>query len=166
MAGMAARRGANVPDEQPCSKCKRLLPPYATRCDTCGAIQAGNTLAVKSGVFSRVAPAHLRQSADEMLAGLIADLGGEENLTTLQRGYCHKLRDLEIIARGLASDLANRGLVTAGGKSRSSLDRYLAVLRCWDGLAQRLGLERRARDVGLTLDAYKAFHERGQGEQS
>ena len=134
-------------ETRPCSKCKRPLPSYATRCDTCGAAQPGNQIALRTGTFAQIPPAHLRASADEMLAGVITDLGGESELTTLQRAYAHKLRDCEVIARGLAADLASRGLMTAGGKPRASIDRFLAVLRTWDVLAQRLGLERRERDV-------------------
>lgn len=59
----------------------------------------------------------------------------------------HRLTELETVARLLASDLAQRGLLTAKGRVRSSVSKWLEVLDRWDRFAQRIGVDRRPRQV-------------------
>ena len=45
-------------------------------------------------------------------AQVVTDLGGEGELSALERAYVAKLRDLEVTQRLLMADIAYRGLVT------------------------------------------------------
>jgi len=97
-----------------------------------------------------VVPADVRQSADDVLAGVIADKGGLQNLTTLKREYVHQVRNLRVMMDLIASHLVRNGVTTQDGRVRSALTKYLEVFDRFDKCAQRLGLEREAREA-LTL---------------
>ncbi len=102
-------------------------------------------------------PTELRQSADEFQAQVVADLGGLDTLTAIERGYVAKLVDTEIRIRLHMREIHRRGgpVVPQNGKPWPSDERLDSLTYLWDRLAMRLGLSRRERPV-LTLHEYLA----------
>jgi hypothetical protein len=98
-------------------------------------------------------PDLLRQTVEQFRESVIADRGGVSELSTLELGYIQHLSNMETVARLLASDLASRGLMTAKGRVRGTLLKWLEVVGTWDRLAQRIGTDRRPRGVA-SLSAY------------
>ena len=113
--------------------------------------------ALKSGVFSAAVkrgdvPTDLRQSIDEFRVGLISDRGGASELSTVEAGYIARLCDVEVCCRLLQNDLVTRGVFTVKGRVRSTYDRFLTTIGTWDKLAQRVGADRRAKQVPSLQD--------------
>jgi hypothetical protein len=100
-------------------------------------------------------PDVLRQTVDEFRQAIIADRGGDAELSTLEHGYARRIGEVEAVLRLLASDLAKRGLFTPRGRVRNTYGRWLEGLAAWDRLAQRIGTARRSRTVP-TLHDYLA----------
>ena len=71
---------------------------------TDGRFVAGNQVARQSGVFAVQHPPALREAADAFALRVVADLGGEAELSTLERAY---------VTRGRAGDL-QRALLLGG----------------------------------------------------
>jgi hypothetical protein len=132
-------------------------PMHAGRCER-GHGMRGNQLHRTHGAYSfrdrgdRAVADTLRQSADEMAAGIIADKGGVENLTTIQREFINQLRNLRIMADLLAHDLVARGLHTKGGRVRSSHGKLLETLDRLYRFAQAIGPGREPRQVPSLAD--------------
>jgi hypothetical protein len=97
----------------------------------------------------------LQQSIAEFRSGIISDLGGSSELTTIVGGYIRRLCDVEVALRLLQNDLVTRGLFTPKGRVRSTYQRLLETIGTWDRLAQRLGTERKARPLTFA-DAVRA----------
>ena len=118
-----------------------------------GTMRDGNQKARKHGVHafeargSAALPADLRVSVDEFRAQVISDRGGVDNLTAIEGGYIRRLTELETVARLLTSDLAQRGLFTPRGRVRGTFSRWLETLDRWDRYSQRVGSDRRARQI-------------------
>lgn len=137
--------------------------PHATTAGMCAAghFIVGNQARRTHGLYSfrdqgdRAIPADLRMSADEMLAGILADKGGAENLTTLKRGYAQQARTFHVMMDLVGNELVRNGLTTKSGRVRSAVTKYLEIFDRFDKCAQRLGLEREARQVP-SLSAYLA----------
>jgi hypothetical protein len=99
-----------------------------------------------------VVPPDVRMTADDMLAGIIADKGGAKNLTTLKRELAQQARNFRVMLDLILHDLVRNGVTTKGGRVRSAVSKYLEIFDRFDKVAQRLGLERDARDT-LSLTA-------------
>jgi hypothetical protein len=99
-----------------------------------------------------VVPADVRLSADDFLKGIIADKGGASNLSTFKREYAQRARDLRVMLDLILQELVRNGLTTKGGRVRSAVSKYLEIFDRFDKVAQRLGLERDAREA-LSLTA-------------
>jgi hypothetical protein len=116
-----------------------------------GTLRVGNRAAETHGVYSsrrREPPADpLRPSLDDFTAGILSDLGGVGEISTITRGYVSQLQNAEIVVRLLTSDFAQRGLFTPRGRVRSSYSKLVQAILLWDRLAQRLGAERRPKHV-------------------
>ena len=97
-------------------------------------------------------------TADELMAGIVSDLGGESELSTLERSYVRKIADLEITIRLATADIARAGLLTPGGRVRDTYSALLAGIDRFDRLAMRLGLKRRTKPA-QTLAEVLAAHE-------
>jgi hypothetical protein len=97
-------------------------------------------------------PADVRMTADDMLAGIIADKGGANNLTTLKRELAQQARNFRVMLDLILHDLVRNGVTTKGGRVRSAVSKYLEIFDRFDKVAQRLGLERDAREA-LSLTA-------------
>ena len=94
-----------------------------------------------------VVPPDVRLTADDMLAGIIADKGGANNLTTLKREYAQQARHFRVMLDLILHDLVRNGVTTKGGRVRSAVSKYLEIFDRFDKVAQRLGLERDAREA-------------------
>jgi hypothetical protein len=127
-------------------------------CGQCRSFLRANQVARRTGIYARQQPADLRLSADDLMAGIVSDLGGTDELSTLQTAYVRKLADIEITIRLLTSDIAAHGLLTPGGRVRDVYDKLLAGLGVFDRYAQRIGLERRARKVGNIAEQLADLH--------
>jgi hypothetical protein len=127
-------------------------PTHAGICEK-GHAMRGNQLHRVHGLYSfrdrgdRAIPADLRTSADEMLAGIVADKGGAENLTTLKREYAQQVRTLRVMLDLIGNHLVQNGLTTPKGRIRSAVSKYLEVFDRFDKAAQRLGVERESKQV-------------------
>ena len=119
---------------------------------------AGPGVAAKHGVRSFQihgdAALEERQKATRrsFIDEVIADRGGESELTAIERSRIKRLSELDIIASMIASDLAKRGLFTTRGPIRSSLDKWLSVLTTFDRYAEKVGAERRPKSVQSLSD--------------
>ena len=138
---------AEAPEARHQAWCQATVPAGADRCPRCGVWQLGNQGPRQSGIYARNQPADLRMTADELVDGIVSDLGGPTELSTLEKSYARKLGDTEILLRLLAADIARRGLFTPGGRVRDSYDKFLAGVQVFDRLGQRLGLKRRQKQV-------------------
>jgi hypothetical protein len=118
-----------------------------------GHAMEGNQLRRTHGVRSfeergaAALPDVLRQTVEEFREAVIRDRGGMDELSTLEAAYVRRLSEVETVARLLASDLASRGLMTPRGRVRGTFSRWLECLDRWDRLAQRVGTDRRGRQV-------------------
>jgi hypothetical protein len=132
-----------------CSACGERSRAGVFQCVKCGRWLPGNQAARELGLYARNQPADLRESVDTLAAGIVADRGGESELTTLERAYVGRLADVEITLRLIAADIAARGLLTPAGGVRNVYDKFLAGIDRWDRLAQRLGLGRHAKRLNV-----------------
>jgi hypothetical protein len=98
---------------------------------------------------------------DALREGVIADRGGESELSTLEHSYIEKLGDIDVTIRLLTRDIATNGLLMPSGRVRDVYDKLLAGLAAFDRYAQRIGLERRAKHIDLA--AAFAAQERDRG---
>ena len=118
-----------------------------------GTLRPGNANATKHGIYSAARrDVYERVDIPEFVNGIISDIGGE--FTTIERGYIDTLRDLEITKRMLIAHLSREGIFTKRGRVRSAYDKLLATVVVWDRIAQRIGVERRARHID-PLDALR-----------
>lgn len=134
-------------DAKTCAKCGASHASTRTQCDKCGSFLTGNLAAKTHGLFVTQQPPELKAHVDDFVAGVVADLGGASEMTTLKRGYVQKLGELELTISLLVEDIARRGLLTPTGHVRSTYPALLTALATFDRLAQRIGLERRAKHI-------------------
>jgi hypothetical protein len=139
-----------------CARCQTSNAADDAVCVSCRSFLPANQLQRKTGIYSRQPPPpEIREKADELRAGVIADRGGLSELTTLELSYVEKLGDLDVTIRLITHDIAVNGLMTPGGNVRAVYDKLLAGLAAFDRYAQRIGTERRSRTVN-PLDAVRA----------
>lgn len=112
-----------------------------------GRLLPGNQARRTVGLYARQQPAGLREGVQDFAAGVIADLGGASELSTLEKAYVGRLGDVETTLRLLMDDIQRRGLLTHSGGVRRVYDELLSGIDRWDRLAQRLGLRRRAKQA-------------------
>jgi hypothetical protein len=153
-----------------CARCGAgRHPTYADICAK-GHALPGNQLHRTHGAYSfrdrgdRSVTETLRQSADDMAAGIIADKGGVENLTTLQREFINQLRNLRIMADLLAHDLVARGLHTKSGRVRSSHSKLLETLDRLYRFGQAIGPGREPRQVADVYEYLRKVPEAASSE--
>jgi hypothetical protein len=166
--------GAEVATETPPPICAcGATEQHAVDAHRCarGHALPGNQLHRVHGAYSfrdrgeRTVPADFRTSADDMLAGIIADKGGAENLTTLKREYAQQVRNLRVMLDLIGNYLVRNGLTTPRGRVRTAVNKYLEVFDRFDKAAQRLGLERDARPVP-TLNEFLEARASGKSHDS
>lgn len=152
--------GTEAATETPPPVCRCGAGPHSTHVGICakGHAMRGNQLHHVHGMYSfrdrgdRAVPTDLRTSADDMLAGIVADKGGAEAMTTLKREYAQQVRTLRVMLDLIGNYLVRNGLTTPRGRIRSAVNKYLEVFDRFDKAAMRLGLEREARQVPSLAD--------------
>jgi hypothetical protein len=140
-----------------CIRCGNTIEDGADQC-ACGSFGPRNQVARKEGFRAVHHPPDLRMTSEELVSGVVSDLGGDSELSTLERSYVRKLGDLEITIRLATSDIARAGMLTPGGRVRDSYTALLSGIDRFDRLAMRLGLKRRAKPAA-TLAEVLAAHE-------
>lgn len=108
-------------------------------------------------------PDVLRQTVEEFREAVLSDRGGSAELSTLEAAYVRRLSEAETVARLLAADLASRGLFTPKGRVRNTFQRWTEAVSLWDRLAQRVGVDRRARTVPSLRDYLHQAQATGEG---
>lgn len=84
------------------------------------------------------------------LAAIRADLGGEDALTHVKAALVERFVFLEAVLQKLEHDIATN----ANGNTADLLGKWIQGVNSLQGLAQRIGLERRAREAVTDLDSY------------
>ena len=151
--GTALPNFPNVAGRKTCRSCGLENAADADTCARCRKALVGNRLAVTSGIYAVQKPAGVVEDVEELKAAIVTDLGGESELTTLERAYVGHLGDVEVTLQLLMQDIEARGLLTPVGGVRRVYDQLLSGIDRWDKLAQRLGLKRRTKRVP-TIDEY------------
>jgi len=83
---------------------------------------------------------------------VISDQGGTSEISTIMESYTEKLADIDILVRLMTADIATNGLFTPSGKVRDVYDKLILGLAAFDRYAQRIGLDRRPKQLN-PLDA-------------
>ncbi len=149
-------------DGKVCRPCGTVNAADANACVRCHKILAGNRLAVTTGIYAQHHPADLRERVDRFAADVVADLGGADELSTLERAYIGRLADVEMMLRLLAQDIAEKGLMTPAGSVRRSYEQLLAGVDRWDRLAQRLGMRRRPKAIASAQEIIAQHRDGGR----
>lgn len=152
MTPFATNGQASEPSPEPveCARCGHVGEPVGKgQCSSCRCWLPGNSAALVHGrrryEDTGLLPPDLRDYLDSFEAEVVADLGGEAELSTIQRGLVSALRGLEA-SRLLLLDFALRaGSETKRG--RDALSEHGATVDRWVRLARVLGLRRKPREV-------------------
>jgi hypothetical protein len=144
----APRRPTDAPEPGP-SDSPPPAGPEATRPDVAGRdartgrFVAGNQQRRTHGLSKShrqgESPDPGRQA--ERLAAIVRDLGGAENVSSLQLALAEQASHLLTLAEFLAADHMKRGMLTPRGRLRPTFDAYLKVCDRIDRLVQRLGID-------------------------
>ena len=92
----------------------------------------------------------LGRAVHECYQAVVADLGGEEALSTIKRAHVRRYVTLESMLAGIECRALAGEEVDAGS--------WTQLLNSWLGVAGRLGLERRARNVRTLREHLEAAH--------
>lgn len=118
-----------------------------------GAEQHGAVTLERRGTDVVLTP-ELRSALEEFRAGVLSDLGGDDNLTMLERGLVDRICEIQAICCHLAADVARRGVLTPRGRQRSSVGTLYAGIDRYQRLSAQLGLKRRAKEITDTIQDY------------
>jgi hypothetical protein len=116
----------------------------------------GNTLNLRTGLRSAL----LLDQPDvaawhrEQVHAITTDLGGEAELSALQRATVREVARLEVILAALGHELLDGGVLTPKGAMRAATVVYLQVLDRFVKVAATVGLQRRAKPID-PLDAVR-----------
>ncbi len=110
--------------------------------------QLGNKDALVHGGYSRQVQEDMRPWVTEVLAQVVADKGGMENLTELQRQAIeHGLGPLLAVMKSTGQDIVANHALSAKGKARAVVGAHQRALDRFVKLAQLIGLDRTPRQV-------------------
>jgi hypothetical protein len=156
------RSDAATSDDVFCSSCGTAAKRGTRRCvnRSCGVFLRRNPgRPQESGVvaFRRhgviALPDDIRAEHDRVRAQVYADQGGESECTEVKKKIIDRFVQVDTIVNLLINDVATRGLLTAKGRARSSVDQLFRAIDRFVRLSEKIGLERQARKVGpQTLD--------------
>jgi hypothetical protein len=105
-------------------------------------------------------PAELREQHETFKSAIYADLGGEDELTTIAKSAVENLAQVKTLQNLFLAEIARRGIVTQKGKVRSVVEAFFKATDRHDRLARLLGLERRTKRVTAgTIEEYLAAAE-------
>jgi hypothetical protein len=129
------------------------LPTNAQR-DGRGRLLPGNTLALRTGLYSERSQAEYQDEVDRFLAASLADDGGVAEVSTRRRTVHEYRARVDRRIRMLDAALEARGLFDCRGRLRvawiSKLESLIATARALDSL---LGLDRRQRPIRSLSEA-------------
>lgn len=135
--------------------------------DARGRVGAGNELALKHGTrrFQQkgIAPDDIVDQVADIQQQIVTDLGGATELSELERGVVRRLGETETLLQLFIRDFEMRGVITARGRTRTTVLTFLQTLDRWERLTQRLGLKRRTKRVP-TIDEFIRQREQPAGE--
>jgi hypothetical protein len=140
--GVQERRMHAVEHEQP----EPPQPPTDER------NPAGTGLAWR-GLYNLL-PTDVQVEMEEFKNELIADLGGEAELSALKKQYVKMLAQSVCVRDLFIRDLQARGLLTLKGKMRSTVEGLFKAIDRTDKLAQRIGLERKLKKVPTSIEEF------------
>jgi ribosomal protein L40E len=132
-----------------CSRCRTENSSDAEVCSACRSFLPRNQVARITGIYARYQPPDMTAEIDTFKSGVISDRGGESELSTLEHAYVDKLGDIDRTIRLLTYDIAVNGLLMPSGRVREVYEKLLAGLAAFDRYAQRIGMERRAKQIDL-----------------
>ena len=99
----------------------------------------------------------------ERRAAIMADLGGEQQLSQLQRDLIERYIELDTVASWLGGHLVAEGPLTAKGRTRAALSAYVTVVDRIQRVGAALGVARRPKTVP-DLTAYLASRQADLGD--
>lgn len=122
-----------------------------------GTFGEGNTAAMKHGLTSLQLLDHpdIRAWHQARVEAIVADLGGEAELSALQQGLVREVARLEVVVAALGDDLLEHGAITGKGATRAATNVWLAGLDRYARLAGQLGLSRRTKQVTTFSEAVR-----------
>jgi hypothetical protein len=120
--------------------------------DARGRFAPGHRVSLRDGSQSarsayELAPAIAEQIAEKE-RGIVADLGGGDNIATVRRELITRFLQASVIADDLGANIVAHGVLTTKGRTRAAVTTYLQVLDRLHRLATAIGLERRPKPVG------------------
>ena len=131
-----------------CSRCGSDVPP-ATKCERCGCFLPGNEANLRHGLrryqSNGTLPAELASDIEVFRDQLIADQGGDGEMTAIRAGTVGKLVDLEVGCRLLMAEVVRRKIDSKPGKAAYGM--LLNSLHRWHRFALSLGMNRRTHRV-------------------
>jgi hypothetical protein len=143
-------------------KCGQSNAPGSKHCGKCGKWLPRNTGAETVGIctYERrgLIPDKVRDHEHAFRAQIVADLGGEENITAIAGAYVRHLVHLSVIIELLTDFLRVNGPLTPRGKQRSATTSLISALAAFDRQASRLGLQRRTKHISNSVEAYLRQH--------
>lgn len=132
-----------------CERCQTDNAANASQCSACGCFLRGNQSAVSHGLYRYrdrgTLPPNLKVSVDEFREQLILDQGGLDGLSAVRAGLLRLLVDAEVGRRLMMNMVIARGAESKSG--RAAYDRLLATIDRWLRIAEKLGVERKPREV-------------------
>jgi hypothetical protein len=131
--------------------------------------QKGNTAALKHGLRSKRAQLGLLPGQEDLRAMLSSrrqrlhdEEGGTPDMKLLLEDWLERYQRVWILATTLESRIEQEGIVTGKGRTRATVTLYLSLVDRLNKMAERLGFERKAKQVP-SLEAF--LQQREQGEQ-
>jgi len=154
---------AELPASGPICKCGAAWHPDGDRC-VLGHPRPGTpgpalTHGARSLQVRLALLAECRLALAERRNGILADLGGPEDLSVIRTDMVERYLETSLLAEWLGGNLLAEGALTAKGKARAAATLYLSVLDRLSRLASTLGLERRQKRVDLAV-AFRDEQER------
>jgi hypothetical protein len=99
-----------------------------------------------------------RAALAERRAGILADLGGAENVSTIKSDLVERYLELQVVGDWLGGNLLAEGVMTTKGKTRAATTLFLSVVDRLERLGKTIGLERRERDLSqMSLAEWSAM---------
>ena len=124
-----------------------------------GQFAPGHAVTVKSGVHSEQLASLPEVQAwhAAQVAAIVADLGGEPELSTLKRAHVVEAARLGLVVAALGDELLAGGPLTRSkGRARAALMLYLDTHARWVHASKLVGLERRTKGVTTFAEALRS----------
>lgn len=115
----------------------------------------------RTGLLPAEVAAEIGAELDQLVSQYVADLGGDDAMTTGRRQLLELLRTTSGMRLLVERDLAERGWRSARGRVRSTVTLLLSLIDREERLVKHLGIERNARKVDALGD-----YLRQRGEQA